>query len=93
MNAVPLTGLDDFMSADFAVTRADGVHVVLVDLTTANINELTRVAFGPALSHYAIAVHRLGHIVEGVVGGLPAEGDQVAGALVTGPKLSRSTGD
>lgn len=80
--------------ADFTVTfRADGVHTVLVELTAACVCEVTHVVWCPALSLFARVVHSCGHIVEGVVGGLPAEDDHTAGAVVNGGRISWSTRD
>lgn len=93
-NRVLLTGPDKLRLADLGVTiRADGVHGVLVVLTAARISEVTRVVWRPALGHLASAVHSRCHIVEGVVGGLPAIDDHIAGAIVKGLRMSRSTGD
>lgn len=93
-NEVLLTGSDKLRLADFTVAvRADGVHSVLVELTAARVSEVTRVVHRPALSHFASVVHRCGHIVEGVVGGLPAKDDHIAGAIVKGLRTGWSTGD
>lgn len=88
-----LTCPDELRKADFAVTfGADGVHSVRVQLTTACIREVTCVVCRPALGHLAGVVLSFGHIIEGVVGRLPAEDDHVAGAVTEGGRISRSTG-
>lgn len=78
--------------ADFAVTVADGVHFVHVKLTAACICEITHVVCGPALCHLSSVVLRCGHIVEGVVGGLPVKHNPIAGARVHRLRIRRSTG-
>lgn len=79
---------------DLTVTfRADGVHRVHVELTTARISEVTHVFWRPALSHFASVVHSCGHIVEGVVGWLPAKDNHIAGALMIGLRIGGRTGD
>lgn len=78
--------------ADFAVTVADRVHFVLVQLTAACVCEITHVVCGPALGHLSRVVLSRGHIVEGVVGGLPVEHNHIAGARVHCLRVSRSTG-
>lgn len=88
-----LTSPDKLRLADFAVTVADGVHVVLVELTTACICEVARVVWRPALCHFASVVLSRCHIVEGVVGGLPVEDDHIAGATVNCLRVSWSAGD
>lgn len=78
--------------ADFAVTVADGVHFVLVQLTTACICEITHIVCGPALCDLSSVVLSCGHVVEGVVGGLPVKHNRIAGARVHCLRISRSTG-
>ncbi len=93
-NQILLTCPDELRLALFAVTfGADGVHAVLVVLTTACIGEVTCVVWRPALSHFARVVHGCCHIVEGVVGGLPAEDDHAARAIVNGVRVRWSTWD
>lgn len=72
---------------------ADGVHVVLVELTAACVCEVTHVVWSPALGHFAGVVLGRRHVVEGVVGGLPIEDDHVAGAIVNGLRVRWSAGD
>lgn len=88
-----LTSPDKLRLADFAVTVADGVHIVLVELTTACISEVARVVWRPALGHFASVVLSRCHIVESVVGGLPVEDDHIAGATVNCLRISWSAGD
>lgn len=92
-NQIPLTSPDELRLAELAVTVADGVHVVLVELTAACVGEVTYVVWGPALGHFACAVFSRRHIVEGVVGGLPVEDDHIAGAIVNSLRKSWSAGD
>lgn len=87
-----LTCADKFRLADFAVAVADGVHLVLVQLTTACVCEITHVVCGPALCHLSSVVFSCGHVVEGVVGGLPVEHNHIAGARVHCLRISRRTG-
>lgn len=68
--------------ADFAVAVADGVHVVLVQLTAARVREITHVVCGPALRHLSGVVLGCGHVVECVVGGFPIKHNHIAGARV-----------
>lgn len=79
--------------AELAVAVADGVHVVLVELTAARVCEVTHVVRSPALGHFAGVVLGRRHVVEGVVGGLPVEDDHVAGAVVNGLRVRWSAGD
>lgn len=88
-----LTSPDKLRLADFAVTVADSVHVVLVELTTACICEVACVVWRPALCHFASVVLSRCHVVEGVVGGLPVEDDHVAGATVNCLRVNWSAGD
>lgn len=74
-------------------TSADGVHGVRVGLTAAGITEETLVVSRPTLDHLAAVVHGLGHVVVGVVGGLPGKFDHVAAALTLDARLSGSAGD
>lgn len=92
-NQIPLTSPDELRLAEFAVTVADGVHVVLVELAAACVGEETHVVWGPALGHLASAVFSRCHIVEGVVGELPFKDDHIAGAIVNSLRKSWSTGD
>lgn len=93
-NQILLTGRDRHRLADLAVTSvADGVHSVLVELTTAHISEVTRVVYCNTLSHFTSVVHSAGHIVVGVVGVLPVKFDYIAGTFVIGLSISWSTGD
>lgn len=80
--------------ADFTVApRADSVHTVPVVLAAARVSEDTPVVYCPTLSLCAGVVYGRGHVVEGVVGGLPAKDNHIAGALVAGPSVSWRTGD
>lgn len=93
-NQILLTSPDKLRLGEFTVTfRADGVHTVLVELTTARISEVTHVIWRPALSHFASVVTSCCHIVLGVVGGLPAKDNHIAGAIVSGERISWGTGD
>ena len=89
-----LTRPNKLWFTDLAVAlRGHSVHSVRVELTAASVGEVTRVVQRPAFSHRAAVVLRRGHVVMGVVGGLPAEDDHVGGAFVRGPGVRRSTGD
>lgn len=71
---------------------ADGVHIVLVELTTVCISEVTHGVWRVALGHFASVVLSRCHIVEGVVGGLPFEDDHIGGAIVNSVRVSWSAG-
>lgn len=78
---------------DFAVTVADCIHFVHVDLTTARVGEETHAVHRPALYYLAVAVLSCCYIVEGVVGRLPVKHDHIAGAIVSSLRISWSAGD
>lgn len=89
-----LTGSDKLRVAGLAVAfSAYRVHSVCVVLTAASISEVTGVVHCPALCHFPSAVQRCGHIVEGVVCGLPAKDDCVAGTIMKCLQISWSTRD
>ena len=89
-----LTGLDKLGLADFTVAPgADSVHSVRIGLSTVDIREVTHGVHCLAHSHYAVAVHPCGHVVEGFVGGLPGKADHIAGAFVLSTEIVWSTGD
>lgn len=88
-----LTGPDKLRLGNFTVTRADSIHRVLVKLTAACISKVTQVVWRPAFSHFASVIFSCGHIVKGVVGGLPLKDNHIAGAVVDRLRVSRSTGD
>lgn len=91
-NQSVLTGSDKLRLAGLAVAfRADRVHIVCVVLTAACISEVAGVVHRPALCHLPSAVHRCGYVVEGVVCGLPAKDDSIAGTVVKRLQLSWST--
>lgn len=93
-NQILLTCLDRHRLADFGVTSiCDGVHSVMVGLTTGHIGEVTCIIQCNTLSHFASVVHSRSHIVEGVDGLLPAKFHYIAGTFVTGLSISWSTGD
>lgn len=80
-----LTGLDKLWCADLAVAPgADSIHCELVELTTLSICEVTHIVHRLTLCCCASIVFSLSHIVEGVVGVLPPESDDVGGAIVLG---------
>lgn len=70
---------------------ADGVNVVLVQLTTARVREITHVVCGPALRHFSDVVLSRGHVVKGVVGGFPIKHNHIAGARVRCLRISWGT--
>lgn len=88
-----LTGAYKLRLAEFAVAGADGIHVVLVELTAACVGKVAGVVCRLALCHFAVVVLGRGHVVEGVVGGLPVEDNHVAGAVVDGLRVCWSAGD
>lgn len=78
-----LTGLGKLWCADLAVApRADGIHCEFVELTTLSVCEVTRILHRLTLCYCASIVFSLSHIVAGVVGVLPAESDDVGGAIM-----------
>lgn len=92
-NHILLTCLDRHRLADFSVTSiGDGIHSVLVGLTTGHISEVTCIIQCNTLSHFASVVHSRSHIVEDVDGLLPAKRHYIAGTFVTGLSISWGTG-
>lgn len=88
---VKLTGAHKLCLAELAVAGADGIYVVLVELTAARVGEVAGAVCRPALCHFASVVLGRGHVVEGVVGGLPVKDNHVAGAVVDGLWVCWST--
>lgn len=86
-NFTKLTGAHKLCLAELAVAGADSIDVVLVELTAACVGEVAGVVGCPALCHFAGVVLSCGHVVEGVVGGLPVEDNYVAGAVVDGLRV------
>lgn len=88
-----LTGLHDLWHAGLtAALKAHCKDCVCVTLTTANVCEETSAVQGPAQDRFAFAVHSRRLVVDGVVGGLPAEYDHVRQAHMFRLRVSRSTG-
>lgn len=69
--------------AGFAVAvGAGGEHRVVVGLTAFHIRKETLVVQRHTLSCCPKVVHSHGHVVDGVVGGVPAEGNHITEAFV-----------